>query len=180
MLSTIAWNSSTVGKKVKKNQQERQTEGESREGKGNRAWRHAFDVTDTPTSHWHFNKSLLTCQKRSIWTFLPLNASESQEGEGNCWEMQPEQCPYCKKCLNLPGTKRMPAVFVFNRLKTSLSWSPFNMQRKLFWAIPLCCARQVVRRLHLFTKLLGWCNEPLKTSVGGHQALWCSVLKKVL
>ena len=38
-------------KKGEKNQQERQTEGESGEGKGNRAWRHAFDVTDTPTCH---------------------------------------------------------------------------------------------------------------------------------
>ena len=35
--------------------------------------------------------------------------------------MQPEQCPFCKKCLNSPGTKRMPAVSVFNRLKTSYS-----------------------------------------------------------
>ena len=36
-------------KKGEKNQQERQTEGESGEEKGNGAWRHAFDVTDTPT-----------------------------------------------------------------------------------------------------------------------------------
>ena len=40
------------GKKGKKNQQEKQTEGESGEGKGDGAWRHAFDVTDMPTCHW--------------------------------------------------------------------------------------------------------------------------------
>ena len=51
MLSTIAWNNSTVGKKAKKIQQEKQTEGESGEGKGDGAWRHAFDFTDMPTCH---------------------------------------------------------------------------------------------------------------------------------
>ena len=61
---------------------------------------------------------------------LLLNASESQQGEGNCCEMQPKQCPFCKKCLNSPGTKRMPAVSVFNRLKTS--YSSFQGSKMLF------------------------------------------------
>ena len=38
-------------KKGEKIRQERQTEGVSGEGKGNGAWRHAFDVTDTPICH---------------------------------------------------------------------------------------------------------------------------------
>ena len=39
------------GKNGKKIQQEKQTEGESGEGKGDGAWRHAFDFTDMPTCH---------------------------------------------------------------------------------------------------------------------------------
>lgn len=42
--------------------------------------------------------------------------------------------------------------------------------------ILLSCTRQVVQLLHLFNKLLSRCNEPLKTSVEGDQALQCSVL----
>ena len=39
-------------KRGKKIQQEKQTEGQSGEGKGDGAWRHAFDFTDMPTCHW--------------------------------------------------------------------------------------------------------------------------------